>query len=147
MSQIPLGSNVVMRPGTYLIKIQSLPHTYAVEPYGVIRWIENQQVAADLYGSDWNQRVVDVDPSFFVNYQVGSAIDTTNHPTGSVIQYEGDTSRYYIQDGVKQLILGSVFSNNKLQSKFVIDNVPESISYESGANMSMLDLETLMTLR
>ncbi|MBD3359984.1 MAG: hypothetical protein GF365_04750 [Candidatus Buchananbacteria bacterium] len=147
MSQIPLGSNVVMRPGTYLIKIQSLPHTYAVEPYGVIRWIEDQQIAADLYGSDWNQRIVDVDPSFFVNYQVGSSIDTASHPTGSVVQYEGDTSRYYIQDGVKQLILGSVFSNNKLQSKFVIDNVPESMSYESGANMSMLDLETLMTLR
>ncbi len=147
MSQIPLGSNVVIRPGTYLIKIQSLPHTYAVEPYGVIRWIENQQVAADLYGSDWNQKIVDVDPSFFVNYQVGSAIDTASHPTGSVIQYEGDTSRYYIQDEVKQLILGSVFSNNKLQSKFVIDNVPESMSYESGANMSMLNLETLMTLR
>src|SRR3989344_7131416 len=40
LAAIPLAGNVVYRPGSNWIKIQSDPKTYAVTPQGQIRWIE-----------------------------------------------------------------------------------------------------------
>ncbi|MDD5341588.1 MAG: hypothetical protein PHC97_04105 [Patescibacteria group bacterium] len=148
LAAIPLGSNVTMRPGTYLIKIQSDPKVYAVEPYGVIRWITTEQIAVDLYGSVWNGLVRDVAPAFFINYQVGLDISASVHPTGSLIQYTGSSDIYYIDNGLKRLIPAlSVFNADLFQDKFVDKNISSAISYDSGQDMTAVPIETLMTLR
>ena len=54
LSDIELGHVVPVRAGTYLVKIQSDPKTYAVEPYGVLRWIPTEAQAIALYGSAWS---------------------------------------------------------------------------------------------
>ncbi|HDQ22848.1 MAG TPA: hypothetical protein ENN28_02615 [Candidatus Uhrbacteria bacterium] len=147
LAAIPLGSNVTVRPGTYLVKIQTDPKVYAVEPYGVIRWIQSEAIARSLYGAEWNKRVVDVEPTFFVNYQTGSSVSSASHPTASLIAYEGDTNVYYIEKGIKKFVSSEVFVNNLFQNKFVSRNISSSIIYATGANMASLPIETLMTLR
>ena len=42
---------ITMRPGTKLVKIQSDPRVYAVEPGGSLNWIDSEATALALYGS------------------------------------------------------------------------------------------------
>src|SRR3989338_1882200 len=72
LAAISLAGNVVYRPGSYWVKIQSDPKTYAVATDGSIHWIESETVASDFAGSDWNQRIHDVSDVFFTDYSVGT---------------------------------------------------------------------------
>ncbi|MEA3249417.1 MAG: hypothetical protein U9Q03_03605 [Patescibacteria group bacterium] len=75
LASIPIGGNVTYRPGIRLIKIQSDPKVYAIAPGGVLRWIENEQTAKDLYGVEWNKHVDDVGVAYFINYTMGESLD------------------------------------------------------------------------
>ncbi|MFA5902331.1 MAG: Ig-like domain-containing protein [Desulfobacula sp.] len=147
MSEIPLGNNVTMRPGTYLVKIQSDPKVYAVAPYGVLKWITTEQLAVSLYGSDWATRIIDVEPTFFSNYQTGSSITTAIHPTGSAFSYLGDSKVYYVEGGNKRYVSPDVFISNKFQNKFISRNISTSIAYPDGADLPSQGMEVIMTLR
>ncbi len=72
LASIPLAGNVTYRPGKYLVKITTSPNVYAVERGGVLRWVQTEQAARDLFGADWRFMVRDVPDEFFVNYQVDS---------------------------------------------------------------------------
>ena len=147
LATIPLGSNVTVREGTWLIKIQTDPKVYAVEPYGILLWIQTEEIASALYGSTWNTRIIDLDPSFFENYQLGTDITQAIHPTGSVIRYSGDTTNYYIDSGAREFISDGVFANNLLQSKFICTDIALTLNYDIGANLVAEPIQTLMLLR
>jgi len=147
LAAIPLGSNVTMRAGTQLLKITSDPKVYAVEPYGVIRWVQTEDIAKALYGADWASKVVDVDVSFFINYQVGSAIGDLTHPTGSLMSYLGETAIYYIDNAVRQLVSSEVFVNNLFQNRFVNRDIDQDITYSAGPDLQILPIEDLMMLK
>lgn len=147
MSAIPLGSNVTMRPGTYLVKIQTDSRVYAVEPYGVLKWVNSEQLAVSLYGSDWAKRVVDVEPAFFINYQVGAPINSASHPTGSAFSYQGDVKVYYVENGKKRYVPTESFINNKLQNKFIIRNLATTITYADGPDWPVMGMAEIMTLK
>jgi len=74
LSQIPLGKNMTYKPGVKMIKIQSDPKVYAVDYNAVLRWVTSEQVAADLYGPDWNKMIDDVNPAFFMDYTIGEPL-------------------------------------------------------------------------
>lgn len=71
---IPLGGNVLYRPGVLLVKITTDPKVYAVSRGGVLRWVKTEAVARALYGDDWNLLIDDVPDSFFTNYAIGVPI-------------------------------------------------------------------------
>jgi hypothetical protein len=71
---IAIGGNVTMRPGANLIKVTTDPKTYAVSRGGVLRWVTSEYLASQLFGANWNTKVVDVPDAYFTNYTVGSAI-------------------------------------------------------------------------
>lgn len=75
LGKIQIGNNVTYKPGTRLVKINTDPKTYAVEETGVLRWIETEDIAAALYGGDWNKKVDDIPDAFFANYTIGQPID------------------------------------------------------------------------
>ena len=143
MASISLGNNVAMREGTCLIKIQSIPNVYAVEPGGVIRWITTQELAEGLYGDGWNNKIKDVSDAFFPDYTKGNDITELSHPTGSLIKYEGAAEVYYIENG-KRYISSSVFTNNMYQEQFIINNVPNTIVYTEGSYMPQMSRATMM---
>ena len=82
LGTIALGGNMPMKEGVFLVKIQSDPKTYAVEPDGVLRWIQTEAHARQLYGDAWAKRVRDVDVSLFSDYVIGPPLESGEKPAG-----------------------------------------------------------------
>lgn len=74
LATMPLAGNVTYRPGVKLVKIQTDPKVYAVARGGILRWVKTEELATQLYGENWNQKIDDVPDAFFINYQVGEPI-------------------------------------------------------------------------
>ena len=83
LASLPIGGNVLYRPGVLLVKIQTDPRIYAVSKNGVLRWIETEAIAKHFYGDQWHLLVDDIPDSFFVNYKIGTSI-------GSIDDYNPD---------------------------------------------------------
>ena len=77
LGAIPLAGNVTIKPGSAMVKIQSDPNVYAISRYGKLRKVTTEQLAAQLYGTNWNQFVIDIPDVFFVNY-------TWNEPNSDI---------------------------------------------------------------
>ncbi len=75
LAQIPLGKNVIYRPGNQMVKFYTSPRVYAVETDGSLRWIKTETVAEALYGEEWNENIHDIDDVFFGNYHFGENIE------------------------------------------------------------------------
>ncbi|MFC1598561.1 hypothetical protein ACFL2U_00920 [Patescibacteria group bacterium] len=129
LSQIALGPNMILRPGTWLMKITSDPKVYAVEPNGVIRWLETEAVALSLYGVDWSKRVIDMPDTYFVDYAAGASIAMSQYSTGTLLQYSGTADIYYIENGSRRLVSPQAFTQNSFQERFVITNI-DPLKYE-----------------
>ncbi|HPF95040.1 MAG: cupredoxin domain-containing protein [Candidatus Magasanikbacteria bacterium] len=78
LSSIPLGGNVTYRPGYKMVKITTDPRTYVVDQGGILRQIGSEQLAQTLYGPTWNSQVDDIPDAFFVNYRLGTQIQTAS---------------------------------------------------------------------
>ena len=74
LASVPLGGLVTYRPGTKMVKIESLPNVYAIEKGGTLRWIKTPALATSLYGANWNKKVEDVSDAFFGSYKIGEEI-------------------------------------------------------------------------
>ncbi len=118
LADIPLAGNIVYRPGSYWIKIQSSAKTYAVTPEGVIRWIETEDVAEGLAGDDWNQFIHDVPDVFFADYTEGTSLmDAADAYDGALVS----GSTYLIWDGEKRLVTDDGMTDNGFMDKFLLD--------------------------
>ncbi|MFC1598563.1 hypothetical protein ACFL2U_00930 [Patescibacteria group bacterium] len=146
LSEIALGPNMILRPGTWLMKITTDPKVYAVEPNGVIRWIETEAVALSLYGVDWNQRIIDMPDVYFVDYVEGNSITTSQYTTGSLLQYKGTADIYYIENGSRRLVSPQAFTQNYFQQQFVITNVPAAKFELTEGSAWPVDYDYTMTM-
>ena len=145
MAAIPLAGNVVYRPGSRWVKIQSDPKTYAVTPSGAIRWIETEAVAVGLAGSSWNTFIDDVADVFFADYTVGASLTSAaNGYNGMLVSSGGST--YLLWGGQKRLVSGDGLSLNRYQTRFVLSGTGVSVSgLTSGADLSSADSELTNT--
>jgi len=80
LGQYPLGKNVTMRPGTFLIKVATASAVYAVEQGGNLRQLADESLAEKIYGPKWAARVVDVPDVFFGDYHVGAPLKSYELP-------------------------------------------------------------------
>jgi hypothetical protein len=126
LSDITLGGNVVMRPGSWWIKVQSIADVYAVARNGMIHWIETADIAEDLAGSDWNKRIVDVPDVFFADYTEGTSLMEAAAYEGALYEMGGTT--YLSWDGEMREVTSAGMSANNFMSKFVLDgaNIDDS---------------------
>lgn len=108
LAAIPLGHSIVVRPGTYLIKVTTDPKVYAVEPQGRLRHIVDVSQAQLLYGVGWQSLVVDIPDSLMADYTVGDALPLNRHPTGTVFRYENESSYYLLTNGYSRKFLSLV---------------------------------------
>jgi len=74
LAAIPIGGNVNIRPGTYLIKITSDPKLYVVTRGRVIRPLANNDLAAIIFPGSSSGRIRVVPDAFFTGYSQGQAI-------------------------------------------------------------------------
>lgn len=98
LGDIPIGGNVVYQAGRLLVKITTDPKVYFVGEDGMLHHVTSEAIASGLWGPDWASMVRDVPDGFFVNYQVGAALDDPENelPVGSYFVSGGDL--YYIND-------------------------------------------------
>lgn len=74
LAEVPLGGNVTYRPGVRMVKLESIPNVYLVEPGGMLRWIQSPALATGLYGAEWAKNVHDLSDALFTNYKVGEPL-------------------------------------------------------------------------
>lgn len=124
MAAWTLGRNVTVRAGTYLVKVQTNPKVFAVEPGGVLRWVASEAIALQLYGIDWAERVIDVSDAFWSNYTVGESIDSSVHPDGTLLV---DGGFWYIADAGRALITSDLEEAYRFLTEFGIEDVNSTI--------------------
>ncbi len=143
MESYPLGGNVTYRPGTKLVKIDTVPTVYAVEPGGVLRSIVSEANAIDLYGEQWNQIIDDVPDSFWVNYTIGDPLEEGAYPTGQLVKEEGSATTYYIDGDMKRPVAtGDAFEANMFKWDFIF-TADDLSSYSDDS--SITDMEEGLT--
>jgi len=74
LAAMQIGGNVRYRPGYKMIKITSDPKVYAVGENGELRWVTSEQVAKDLYGTNWAKQINDLEVGYFTGYKIGTPI-------------------------------------------------------------------------
>ncbi len=119
MADYPLGANVTVRPGTHLVKLQTSPKVYAVEPGAVLREIMSEEIATDLYGAEWSTRVVDIADGFWGNYTVGEEISAAVHPTGTLILSPAGEF-VYLSNGNYYSVAGATWVSLRFRTEFFI---------------------------
>ena len=125
----PLGANVTMRPGTWLVKITTNPNVYAVEPGGHLRSIVSEANAISLWGSNWASKVVDVADSFFTNYTITTPLTAGMYPAGSLVKMANSADVYYF-DGTNYRAFASeaAFTSNRFRFDFV-QTAPSTMTF------------------
>lgn len=78
LSTIPLGGNVTYRPGRKMVKITTDPRVYVVDQNGILRHVGSESLANTLYSINWKNQIDDIPDAFFVNYRVGTPIQTAS---------------------------------------------------------------------
>lgn len=143
LAAIPLAGNVVYRAGSRWIKIQSDPKTYVVTPMGQIRWIESEEVASGLAGSDWNTMIDDVADTFFVDYTVGTSLTSAAAAfNGAYVSMGG--SSYLVDGSAKRMVTSAGASANWLQSRNLLDGSGITLSsLSAGSELSSADAELI----
>lgn len=97
-SQPPYGVNY--RPGSRLVKLAISPSVFVIEPNNLLRKIGSEQVARDLYGSEWSKLVRDVNDSFWANYSKnGTGLNESIPHIGMWIRENGSSDTYYVDYG------------------------------------------------
>ncbi len=119
LADIQIGGNVTYKPGVKMIKITSSPTVYAVGADGEIRGIPSEEVARDLYGSNWNQQIDDVPDGFFSNYTMGSALEFASQFDADA--EEADADSIDIDKGLKVYLTVSIVDNSYSPSSLELD--------------------------
>lgn len=129
LESYPLGANVTMRPGTWLIKITTNPTVYAVEPGGKLRSIVSEANAISLWGANWASKVRDVADGFFTNYTITTSLTAGMYPAGSLVKMASSADVYYF-DGTnyRKFASESAFTSNRFRFEFV-QTAPNTMSF------------------
>ncbi len=118
LADLSLAGNIVYRPGSYWIKVQSDDKVYAVSTDGSIHWIESEEVAVDYAGSSWASRVQDVPDVFFTDYTVGSSLMTATVLDG--MMYMSGGNYYVAMGGEARMVSSDGRDANGMQSVFFL---------------------------
>lgn len=122
LADISLGTPVLTRPGTLMVKIVSDPKTYIVEPGYVLRWVTTEEAAIALFGSTWNQRVMDIEPTYFSHFSFGDDITDGTYPSGSLVKSSTSSTVFYIDGDTRREVDADGMSENYFQDRFVTVN-------------------------
>src|SRR3989338_1994103 len=98
LKNYPMGKNITIRPGTYLVKIRTAPQVYVFEQGGVLHELQNESIAEAIYGEGWAKRVVDVPDVFFDNYILGNPIIHDYKVPDDILFKNNETGKYYYKN-------------------------------------------------
>ncbi len=145
MATYPIGGNVKYHSGTRLVKITTDPKVYAVGSGGNLYSLATESAAALLYGSDWSKRVDDLPDAYFTDYRIGSELDASAHPEGTLFRYTDTEKTYY----VLQLVDGELRARGVtdtqlalygLQPEFALAVLRQQYAYPTAPPLAEADL-------
>lgn len=94
MAEFTIGAPMLPNAGVVLVKIQSVAAVYMVEEAAdgsyELRWITSEDVAEEMFGSNWNAYIVDVDATLFTRYEVGDDVDEAEDVDTGAMKYRAD---------------------------------------------------------
>ena len=76
LSTLTIAEPMLPNPGVTLVKIQSDDNVYAVDASEGLRWVTTEEIAIAMYGQSWSDYVIDLPPTLFPHFTVGSAIES-----------------------------------------------------------------------
>ena len=146
LSSMPLGINILFRPGVRLVKITTNPKVYAVSRYGVLRWITTEALARALYGTNWKKSVSDIPDTFFADYQIGVPITSQDDfdprdeqasvptPQENLLSEDTASDGWMTHDQKRRAMqITSVFENGDPQFHYdYVENINDGRGYTSG---------------
>lgn len=138
LAAIDLAGNVVVRPGTNLVKITTVPKVFAVGPKGMLYHIADEPTAVALYGANWASRVIDIPDGFWTNYtDSGEVLTGSSYPEGTLVQKSGDASIYYVnEDNTWSKIADmDAFEANMFNTAYIV-TAPASMTATMGEFMT-----------
>jgi len=91
LATMDLEEPMLPKPGVVLVKIQSTPEVYWVEAGYVTRWVMSEEIAIAMFGENWSDYIIDVEPTLFGWYAAGDQIDAA---------YEVDTTVMKTRDTI-----------------------------------------------
>lgn len=124
LESFPLsGRNATIRPGTYLVKIQSSPQVWMIGFPSTLFWLSGgESQVQTLFGADWSSRVVDVPEYFISNYGEGIEIsDTDTYPAGLIVHIKSNDQYYLVTPEGQRLINEAGMTANHFNKRFVIE--------------------------
>ena len=78
LTHYSIGAPVLPQAGVVLVKMMDADKVYWVETDAqgndVLRWVFSPEVASANFGQNWANSVVDIEPTMFVRYKMGTAI-------------------------------------------------------------------------
>lgn len=102
LASLFLAGLVPYQAGSALVKIQTVPTVYVIEPNGILRSLSSEAQAQKLYGEHWAQFVQDIPDVFFSHYTIGQELTDGELPIGIIIQDQDIFYRFaeeeYFQD-------------------------------------------------
>lgn len=150
LTSYAFGGVMTYQPGTNLITLRSTNDVYAVEPEGMLRLIESEEQAIDLYGPLWWTRVRDLDDSFWPAYTIGEPLAEGAIPVGSTLfAFHSDdiaSSQYFRWDGAHVRNITNHIDelmNDWTVTTFTVEEI-EAMDHES--SMSDADWDRLKRL-
>lgn len=90
---------VLPKPGVVLVKIQSDRDVYALaenpsDPYAPrLRAIASEEIAIAMYGDDWADYVIDIDPTFFARFAQGANITSPESVDLSIMKTRAELAQ------------------------------------------------------
>ncbi len=146
-----IGDLVTYRPGTRLVKIQSIPKVYAVEPGGVLRWIVTQNQAEDLYGVDWADRIDDIPDGFWSSYTEGNALPANEYATGTILRSAVSDRYFYVRSddslgGVNEARLDPIRESYAIEvpADYIDDLIGEEVGDEEWGQVEIPEQEAVV---
>ncbi len=74
IASMPLGGNVLYKPGSHLLKVASSPRVYVIGKDGTIHWVTSEDVVLSAFGNYWKQQIAVIDEGSLADYPVGAPI-------------------------------------------------------------------------
>lgn len=75
LANYTIGSPMLPKAGTVLVKVQSVNSVYVLEAGNTLRWLTSEDLAEELYGNDWADYVIDVPVTAWGHFNHGDDVE------------------------------------------------------------------------
>lgn len=125
LSTVPLGTPMLPKAGTVLVKFTDDPRVYYVDPNfdGQFRWLVNESIAISNFGTDWQEYLIDIPPTLFPHIVFD----------GSIVSDEN----FDLDLLIPRLLL----TGDKFTADFDGDGLTDYLEWQFGSDLSVADTD------